>query len=306
MPRKRMLTFDGLANDEDLVKAMGPRGRGCFLYECLWSEAEDWGGYEYKPKEIARRTGAFNFNSSEVEKYITILIEKYKIVPWTAPDGREIHWLRNFLVHQHLSNPIRPKLPLPPWVTVEERKTKQGKPVAGYLIITSQLPEKIRSLTSNLPVSIRSRSGSKDEKENNKGNSASGAPSSDKVPEDKATTWEREYSEAKPRLYQLSLELCSHFNIKNTFNPSNQKAQLEFHPIGFIFYAGKCNIPVPVILKVMESMTRQKADIKNPHGWLLTVLGQEHSEYNYTQSLKDHEERKNWSLSSILNLFNKN
>ncbi len=303
MPRKRMLNFDALANDEDLVKAMGPRGRGCWLYECLWSEAEDWGGYEYKPKEIARRTGAFNFTPKEVENYIKILIEKNKIVAWTAPDGRKIHWLRNFLVHQHLGNPIRHKLPLPPWVIQKEKKTNSNKPIAVYLIDSSKLPEDVRSLTSNLPVNVRSGSGSRSGSKINKGNGTSGAPSFDKEFEDKATTWEREYKEAKPLLDTLSTELCSHFNIKHVFKPGTQEAQLEFHPVGFIFYAGKCNVPVSVILKVLESMARQKAEIKNPRGWLLTVLEQEHSEYNYTQSLKEHEERKSWGLGSLAKLF---
>jgi hypothetical protein len=121
---------------------------------------------------------------------------------------------------------------------------------------------------------------------------ASGPPPSDEEIE------RAEYESLKPHIQKQCTVLMSHFGIQSSFDPKVHKGS-RFHPVGFVHYARSSAIPARVIVKVLDSMVRQKGNIANPYGWLTSVLASEHKEYNYTEELKEHERRKRWGLRSI-------
>lgn len=289
--------------------------RGAIFYILLWAIAEDWGGYEPNFHTIAKQSGFIEFTSKEVEHFIKILIDKKKVIPFSTETGKKIHWLKNLSNHQRLNTPPVPSLPLPPWIECTISKYKNSNRLyAKYKFIERELLLFLERSNDNNAVSTQSASSllevyereTETEKETDKGNdinrkkaeSAFSAPSSDKE-----ISWEKAFKNSERRLKELSQELIEHYQISWNFDANIKHQQNKFHPVGFLFHANKSQIPVPVILDVLESMARQKEKINNPYAWLTTVLEREHSEYNYTQELKAHEERKSWSLNSIKRLF---
>jgi uncharacterized phage protein (TIGR02220 family) len=144
--RKRIIDTEGLYFDTKLVQALGPRG--LHLYIRLWGIAEDWGGYEYNPDEIALKMGALKFTSKEVEGFVGKLVQMGKVIEYEG-DGKKIHWLRNFLKNQSLNNPGPPKLPLPPWIKWESKRYESGKTYAKYEVIPGKLPVGYQYTTSS-------------------------------------------------------------------------------------------------------------------------------------------------------------
>jgi hypothetical protein len=119
---------------------------------------------------------------------------------------------------------------------------------------------------------------------------ASGPPPSDEERE--------EYETLKPHIQKQCAVLMSHFGIQSSFDLQVHRGP-RFHPVGFVHYARKSAIPARVIVKVLDSMVRQKENIANPYGWLRSVLSSEYQEYSYTEELEEHEQRKSWGLDSI-------
>jgi hypothetical protein len=62
-------------------------------------------------------------------------------------------------------------------------------------------------------------------------------------------------------------------------------------------------VPLDVIMKVLDSMVRQKERITNPYAWLVTVMKQEHQSFSYEEAFKEHQQRKKWGLESIASIF---
>jgi hypothetical protein len=305
MPRKRLIDYDALAHDDELLDALKPDPvRGANIYVCLWGLAEDWGGYEYNPRAIARRTGFFEINSKEVEHYIIILIKAQKIIPFKSEDGKVIHWLRTFKKHQTFTNPIKPKLPLPPWVTYELKKRKkkdgsEGKTYADYQYDTGKLPLSnyvtyIEEFTGKLPVS-----GNRTElnlTELNKGEGVSNPPSDDKdlsEPTDEGAHTEQ-FIKLTPEIKKHTLSLMEYWNMEKF-----AQGVKGFHPIGFLAKAASQNVPPPVVLKVLRSMDRQKEKIENPYAWITSTMKIEWEAFNFEEELKAHQERKAFDFKDI-------
>lgn len=116
---------------------------------------------------------------------------------------------------------------------------------------------------------------------------AFGPPSSEKeiYDEDREKELFKKY---RPHLEEQCTVLLRHFQGKNGDGGG-------FNPTHFIAKAKKSRIPIEVVKEVLDSMVRQKEKIKNPWGWITTVLESEYKEHNYAQALREHEERKSWS-----------
>lgn len=143
MARKRILDIHQLLFNTGLVDALGPRG--LLVYECLWSIAEDWGGYKARYQDIALETGALRCSAAAVEEFIKILIDRGNIVPYKDEQGEEVHWIRDFLDSQTLKNPAVPKLSLPEWIEFEVHTYKSGRVYAKYTILQSGVPARAAS-----------------------------------------------------------------------------------------------------------------------------------------------------------------
>jgi hypothetical protein len=323
--RKRVIDIGGLLFDEQLMTALGltspknRRERGALFYVVLWGAAEDWGGYEPNYRTLAKQAGHLNITTDEAKRYVGIFIREKKIVPFETEDGREIHWLVNFLRHQTLNTPKLPSLPLPEWITYEVGEYRSGRKYAKYKVLENKLPESLCSLQGEAGAvckrpasSVRAdyRNRNRNRNGNYKGREhpgedgapeptqegASGPPPSDEEKE------REEYETLKPHIQKQCGVLMSHFGIQSSFDPQVHKGS-RFHPVGFVYYARKSSIPARVIVKVLDSMVRQKENIANPYGWLTSVLASEFQEYSYTEELKEHEQRKRWGLSSISSFF---
>jgi hypothetical protein len=146
MARKRLIDTEELYFDSDMVELLG--ARGLHLYIRLWGIAEDWGGYEPRYSDIALKMGALIFKPKEVEKFINMLVDKKKILPYKI-DGSVYHWLVNLMKHQTLDNPAAPKLPLPEWISCVIKQYPSGKKYAEYQVIPSKLPVGYSSATRN-------------------------------------------------------------------------------------------------------------------------------------------------------------
>jgi predicted nucleic acid-binding Zn ribbon protein len=157
MGRKRVIDVHGLLFDDELVETLGLEG--LFVYQIIWSIAEDWGGYEPKYGSIALESGALRLSKGAVEQAINSLIRLGKIVPYEA-NGNLYHWIRSFLKHQNLNNPPPPSIPTPPWVTWEECRYGSGKRYAKFLINQEKLEEYCREITGSLPVDYQDTTGS--------------------------------------------------------------------------------------------------------------------------------------------------
>jgi hypothetical protein len=153
MGRKRVVNLDDLFFDSRLCRLL--KGTGLHVYERLWTLAEDWGGYEYDPEDISLQMGALReiekITPQKVEEIINILIQEGKIITYDTGNGRQYHWIKNFMKHQPLKNPTPPKLPLPPWIQCEQNKYKSGKVYARYQIIEENLPGASQETTGSLP-----------------------------------------------------------------------------------------------------------------------------------------------------------
>jgi hypothetical protein len=290
LPRKRVIDIDGLAHSFDLIPELGPRGRGAWVYVCLWSVAEDSGVYDPDYKEIANRLGAFKFSAKEVEQFIKVLLQKKKIISFNDESGRIFHWIVNFTRHQPLKNPSPPRLPLPPWVTCELHKYKSGKQYAKFTITPGSLPVGYREPTGSLLVGSRNETETETETETNKGG-ADGPLLDEK----------EKFKEAREHLEVQANILMEHFNITEAFEL--EKNNGSFHPTGFIYKAVKNKIPIDVIIQVIDSMVKQRESIKNPQAWLINVLKSEYQNYNFEQVLQDHEKRKSWGLGKLGDLL---
>lgn len=141
MGKKRVIDMDGLCYDSELPESLG--FDGCFLYQRLWSLAEDWGGFQYEPKWILFQMGAFQtkFTLERVKEILNALVELKKIILYKHGD-KTYGWLKNFTKYQQLTFPKPPTLPLPPWVIWHPKRTPSDKmqhyeflePDAGDLI----------------------------------------------------------------------------------------------------------------------------------------------------------------------------
>jgi hypothetical protein len=299
LPRKRVLD-PALFHDFELFTALKPRPeRGYLLYQGLWCIAEDSGVYEPKYANIASQMGVLKFRAGEVERYVRQMVVEGKVVPYSHRE-REYHWLKNFKKHQNLNNPALPKLPLPPWVHYEVREV--GKSKRKCAVFTENSEKLVAYLKSDCSLlvaymqdtctaerkgqerkeSIERHGGSAD-----KHAEASGLPSSEKelYDEDRERELFRKY---RPHLEEQCAVLLRHFQGKNGEAGG-------FNPMHFIAKAKRARIPIEVVKEVLDSMVRQKGSIKNPWGWITTVLDSEYKEHNFIQALKEHEERKRWS-----------
>lgn len=307
MPRKRVLN-PALFHDFELFTALKPRPeRGYLLYQGLWCIAEDSGVYEPKYPNIASQMGVLKFKAREVERYVRQLVVEGKIIPYLHHEN-EYHWLKNFEKHQNFNNPALPRLPLPPWVNYGIKEVgKNKRKCAVFTVDSEKLVAYINSDCSLLVAYMQDtciadrtgqdRTGHIKKQGGGVDNppEASGLPSFDEKIYDEEK--ERElFKKYRPHLEEQCAVLLRHFQGKNGDAG-------EFNPMHFIAKAKKTRIPVEVVKEVLDSLVRQKEKIKNPWGWITTVLESEYKEYNYAQALREHEERKKWGLGSIARLF---
>ena len=149
---KRWIDTDALLFDAKLFNSLGPRG--VLLYIHLWGIAEAWGGYEAEYENISLKSGALNISPQEVKEIIEKLIDLGKIIRYEVA-GREYHWIKNLIKHQPTINRPVPTIPLPPWVTYEEKRFQSGKRYANYLIndlvITGSVPVVSADITKPKP-----------------------------------------------------------------------------------------------------------------------------------------------------------
>jgi hypothetical protein len=298
LPRKRVLD-PALFHDFELFTALKPRPeRGFLLYQGLWCIAEDSGVYEPKYPNIASQMGVLKFKAREVERYVRQMITGGKIIPYLHQE-KEYHWLKNLKKHQNLNNPALPKLPLPPWVNCEVKEVgKSKRKCAVFTVDSEKLVSYINSDCSLLVAYMQDTCIAERKGQERKGNikrqergaehppEASGLPSSEK----------EIYDEDRER--ELFLKHREHLEeqcavLLRYFQRQNGEAG-GFNPMHFIAKARKARIPVEVVKEVLDSLVRQKEKVKNPWGWITTVLESEYQEHNYAQALREHEERKRW------------
>jgi hypothetical protein len=150
---KRWIDTDALLFDAKLFNSLGPRG--VLLYIHLWGIAEAWGGYEAEYENISLKSGALNISPQEVKEIIEKLIDLGKIIRYEVA-GREYHWIKNLIKHQPTINRPVPTIPLPPWVTYEEKRFQSGKRYANYsindLVITGSVPVVSADITKPKPI----------------------------------------------------------------------------------------------------------------------------------------------------------
>ena len=146
MARKRIIDTEELYFKTELVNSL--KDRGLHFYIRLWGIAEDWGGYEFNPEDLALRMGALKFSGKEVSRFAEILVSMGKIIPYQI-NGKKYHWIKNFQEHQPLNNPSPPHLPLPEWIMCELKKYKSGKTYAIYRVVMEKLPVGYQYPTGN-------------------------------------------------------------------------------------------------------------------------------------------------------------
>lgn len=137
MARKRVIDTTELFFDTKLVKLLG--AKGVLLYVRLWCIAEDWGGYIPDYDDIALQMGALRFTPAEVKTYIEKLVADGKVVEYEQ-DGIKIHWIKSFMKHQTLKNPVPPSIPLPVWVRCEKKNYPSGRAYAKYKVDDKKIP----------------------------------------------------------------------------------------------------------------------------------------------------------------------
>ena len=149
MARKRMIDIQELVFDPDLVKALNCDG--LLVYEILWGNADDFGGFELNLERIKLWCGALKVTTQRIKSILNELIKLKKLVPYEA-QGRHYIWLKNFMKHQPIKNPSLPSILLPEWITYEVKQYPSGKKYANYTVIPEKLPVDYQYPTSSLPV----------------------------------------------------------------------------------------------------------------------------------------------------------
>lgn len=262
------------------------KAKGLHFYIRLQALAEDWGGYIPDPEELSLRMGALKTSKKEVENFLERLKSAGKTIAYEK-NGREFHWLRDLLAEQPLNNPAPPKIPLPDWITWERKKYKSGKYFAIYKVnwelVSGRLPVDYQYTTSTLPVAL-SNGNSNSNVTVTPASLTRSAGTSGPLPDEE---------EEKKQLQEPVRILIEHFGLDDT--PVNSK----FHPVGFIMKARSQDVPIEVILKVLNSMVEQRSQITNPYAWLTDVMKKEHAEFSFQEEIKAHEKRKKFDFATI-------
>ena len=146
MARIRTIDTDGLFFDGELTNNL--TATDFLIYIRLWGIGEDWGGFEWSPENIKLQLGGLKIPISRVEDCLKKLVKMGKIIPYKK-DGKLIGWLKNFQTHQKLKKPSLPRLPLPDWITYEQKEYPGGQKYAEYKIIKNKIPVDYSYPTSN-------------------------------------------------------------------------------------------------------------------------------------------------------------
>jgi len=151
MGRRRIIDTDEFFFDTEVWGLIGERGALCF--QRLWGIAEDWGGYKPHYQDLSLKMGLLRASAEEVEYYVRLLIRAMKIYPYFVNGNTEYHWIKALLKFNPLRNPAMPKIPLPPWVSVEKKQYPQSKRIYGnYRVLDDKIPTEIPEKYKNPPV----------------------------------------------------------------------------------------------------------------------------------------------------------
>jgi D-ribose pyranose/furanose isomerase RbsD len=107
MARRRVIDPDFFLDEE--VSAISPLAR--LLYIGLWTVCDDnYATLPYREQWI--KVQALPYDSkADVGKLIVELVEIGKVIPFRAEDGERYLYLKNFLKHQRIDRPSKPKYP---------------------------------------------------------------------------------------------------------------------------------------------------------------------------------------------------
>ena len=262
MAKKRSLDIDALLHKVALVRAL--KATGIIVYEVMWGNAEDWGGIELDAESLALRTGALKVNAKQIENIFRILIKDLKkIVPYQA-DGKHYGWIRSLLEHQPLNNPALPILPLPEWISYEEKQYPSGKKYAKYAIIQGKIPVAYQNTTRNR----------------------------DTIPYLTIPKDTKDISKAEPSAaLQAALKKISDDGL-NIYSLINQLKKRMKQPKDFCF-------PEEVLLGVCAAYDRDKGKIDKPWPWFIKVIQIESGLWHANQQIKTNTNKQGDFSASI-------
>lgn len=93
--------------DEDLAK-LTPHAR--LLYIGLWAICDDnFATFPFRPDWV--KAQVFPYEKVDIRKLLRELEEGGKIIGFTADDGRDYCWIKNFFKYQRVEKPSKPKYP---------------------------------------------------------------------------------------------------------------------------------------------------------------------------------------------------
>jgi hypothetical protein len=157
MGNKRIIDTDAVVDDYEIGEAL--KERGFLLYERLMGLAEVWGGLVPNYKAIADKTGWLKATPEEIKELIQKLVGLKKIINFRR-QRTTFHWLVNVQKYNRTRQTAAPRMPLPPWVKVEEKKYESGKSYWEFTILWNgkgRVPEPYRNHTGTVLEPYRNR-----------------------------------------------------------------------------------------------------------------------------------------------------